>query len=479
MNHKKLFLVLIFCFLLLWNCATPPISHQKKKPNILFICIDDLRPELNVFGAKYIHSPHIDSLANRGVYFPRHYVNAPSCGPSRYCLLTGQYGSYSNEALFQRAEKLKTQPEQVTPTLPEYLKENGYTTVAVGKVSHHPGGMGGKDWNDPNVIEMPNAWDKQLLPVAEWEHPRGIMHGLANGQIRQNPADMNVYESAEGDDTIYPDGIITNEALKQIDALSHSQKPFFLAVGIIKPHLPFGAPKKYYDLYKNQDLPPIQHPEKPTWKSVWHDSKEMRMYNLWGKDPNRDAEFANELRKHYAACVSYADAQVGKILQELKRTGAYKNTIIVLWGDHGWNLGEHSIWGKHNLFEEALRSPLIIVDPKGKNKGKASDAIVETIDLFPTLCEMTGLKIPDYAYGTSLVPNLQNTQRKGHNALAYTYDAYTLRTPRYRFTLHKDGSTELFDHQSKDKEGRNIAQEQPALVDSLKSVLLKKAAPKL
>lgn len=205
----------------------------------------------------------------------------------------------------------------------------------------------------------------------------------------------------------------------------------------------------------------------------------MRMYNLWGKDPNRDAEFANELRKHYAACVSYADAQVGKILQELKKTGAYKNTIIVLWGDHGWNLGEHSIWGKHNLFEEALRSPLIIVDPRGKNKGKASNAIVETIDLFPTLCEMTGLKIPDYAYGTSLVPNLQNTQRKGHNALAYTYDAYTLRTPRYRFTLHKDGSTELFDHQSKDKEGRNIAQEQPALVDSLKSVLLKKAAPKL
>ena len=437
------------------------------KKNVLLICIDDLRPELKSFGADYIHSPHIDALAARGRAFTRHYVQAPTCGASRYALLTGTYGPSGNGALFARANKIKN------PSLPGYFRKNGYTTVSVGKVSHHPGGRGGSDWNDDSKPEMPESWDRHLLPAGKWQHPRGWMHGLANGEIRKNAKDMDLFQSTEGPDEIYPDGPAVNETLNQLDLLAKGNKagkPFFLATGILRPHLPFGAPAKYMTHYQDAKLPPIAHPKKPEGKTTWHGSGEFMKYNRWGKNPNTDPDFAIEVRKHYAACVSYADAQVGKIIARLNKLGLAENTIIIVWGDHGWHLGEHAIWGKHSLFEESLRSPLIIVDPAVQNPGTSTISIVETIDLFPTLCDLVELRKPDFLDGTTLLPILKDPAAiSDGTAISYHGGARTIRTSTHRLVKHKNGHHELYDHTSPEGETKNIAEENLGLTKALAS----------
>ena len=447
--------------------ATSPL-RAAEKPNVLLLCIDDLRPELKCFGKDYIHSPNIDALAARGRVFRRHYVQAPTCGASRYALLTGMYGPYGNGALFARGERVKKNPDSVPPSFPAWFRERGYTTVSVGKVSHHPGGRGGADWDDDAIIEMPNSWDRHLLPAGPWQHPRGAMHGLANGEIRDNAKAMAVFQAVDGPNSIYPDGLITDEALKQLDELTAqgTDKPFFLAVGIIRPHLPFGAPQKYLDLYDGVELPPIPHPAKPSGKTTWHGSGEFMKYQRWGRNPNTDPEFATEVRRHYAACVSYADAQVGRILGRLQARGAANNTIVVLWGDHGWHLGEHSIWGKHALFEESLHSPLIIAHPGIKSPGEPTESMVETIDIFPTIADLAGLPHPEFSDGVSLRPILTTPTAPGHAAISYT-NARTIRTQTHRLIQHKDGHIELYDHRTPEAETRNVASEQPDAVKNL------------
>ena len=440
-------------------------------PNVLLICVDDLRPELNCFGKDYIVSPHIDALASKGRIFQNHYVNAPTCGASRYTLLTGTYGSSSNGALFSRAKELGKDPKAFPPSMPAWFKENGYTTVSVGKVSHHPGGRGGADWDNGNEPEMPLSWDRHLLPAGDWQHPRGWMHGLANGEIRKNAKDMDVYQALEGEDDIYPDGISTNEALKQMKELAKDDKPFFLAVGILRPHLPFGAPAKYLEPYEGKKLPPVPHPEQPDWRTTWHKSGEFMKYNRWGRNPNEDAEFSEEVRRHYAACVTYADAQVGRLMDQLKASGEADNTIVVLWGDHGWHLGEHAIWGKHCLFEEALRSPLIISYPGIKEAGLATSSTVETLDIFPTICEVSGLPVPDFVTGQSLKPQLDSPAAEGHPAFAYSKSNRTVRTATHRLILHKDGYAELYDHTSEVGETKNVAEANTEKVEKLTALI--------
>ncbi len=455
----------------------PVLLAQQKNPNVLLICVDDLRPELGCFGVDYIKSPHIDELASSGTVFHRHYVQAPTCGASRFTLLTGRYGGAGNGSLFSRAVQLGENPNAVSLSMPAWFRKHGYTTVSVGKVSHHPGGLGGDRWNDPKIPEMPNSWNRHLLPAGVWQDPRGWMHGLAHGEIRDDTRTkaggftMDVLQVVEGGDDIYPDGVSVNEALRQIDQLaSESDSPFFLAVGILRPHLPFGAPAKYLQRYEAVKLPAIPHPGKPDGKSTWHRSGEFMKYNRWNRNPNDDIEFANNVRKHYAACVSYADAQVGRIIARLKKTGAANNTIIILWGDHGWHLGEHSIWGKHSLFEESLRSPLIICAPDFKQM-PATNSIVETLDLFPTLCDLTGLKTPETAQGTSIAPMLQDPNRKGRPAISYFRKAKTIRTETHRLILHDDGFVELYDHRTPEKETANIAATELELVAQLKRQL--------
>ncbi len=356
--------------------------------------------------------------------------------------------------------------------MPAWFRQNGYTTVSIGKVSHHPGGWGGEDWDDQTQLEMPNAWNRQLLPVGPWQHPRGWMHGLANGEIRRNAGKMDVFQAVEGPDSIYPDGVSVDEALRQMDQLtSDNEKPFFLAVGILRPHLPFGTPAKYLTPYAEVKLPPTPHPTKPEGKTTWHGSGEFMKYNRWDRNPNSDAEFAVQVRKHYAACVSYADAQVGRLLERLQKSGATANTIVVLWGDHGWHLGEHAIWGKHALFEESLRSPLIVSYPDMKKPGESTDAVVETLDVFPTLCELAEVPAPDFVHGVSLCPHLADPALPGHAAIAYRSKARTIRTDTHRLVLHNDGYAELYDHTTPDKETKNVAETNAPLVEQLTAQL--------
>ncbi|MCA9139611.1 MAG: sulfatase-like hydrolase/transferase [Planctomycetales bacterium] len=450
-------------------CATPLFADR---PNVLLICVDDLRPELNCFGKNYIQSPNIDALAAGGRAFHQHYVQSPTCGASRYALLTGMYGSSSNGAIFDRAKKLAADSSSVPPSLPAWFRQHGYRTVSVGKVSHHPGGRGGPDWDDEAIPEMPNSWDRHLMPVGPWQHPRGSMHGLANGEIRKNVKDMDVFQSVAGNDSTYPDGLTVEESLHQLDQLTaDGEPPFFLAVGIIRPHLPFGAPAKYMEPYRDATLPPIPHPRKPDGKTTWHSSGEFMKYNRWGRNPNDDDAFATEVRKHYAACVTYADAQVGRVLKRLDETGESENTIVVLWGDHGWNLGEHAIWGKHCLFEESLRSPLIIRYPGIKSAGKKSNALVETIDVFPTLCDLANVPKPDFLHGTSLKPMLNDPAAKGFSAIGYQSKTQTIRTPTHRLIRHQTGEVELYDHRTKDAETKNIAASEADYVDYLSAMI--------
>lgn len=439
-----------------------------ERPNILLICVDDLRPELKSFGVDYIRSPNIDRLAKSGRAFHNHYVNAPTCGASRYTLLTGKYGPSSNYALFDRAKQLTQSPHTISLSMPAWFRSHGYTTVAVGKVSHHPGGLAGKDWNDPTKLEMPDAWDANLQPLGDWQHPRGIMHALSAGKIRVKANEHPVYEAFDGDDHSYPDGWITETALNQLELLDASDQPFFLAVGFIRPHLPFGAPKKYHDLYAELELPPIPHAEKPQHQSTWHASGEFMKYERWSRNPNTDSAFADEVRRHYAACVSYVDAQVGKLMERLEQSTLGENTIVILWGDHGWHLGEHSVWGKHTLFEESLRSPLIIRYSRIPSPGQASTAIVETTDIFPTLCEIAQLPSPDFVNGTTLTPQLINPSHKGHVAISYHDKRTSIRTECYRLVLHPDGYAELYDHSSSRGEINNIAEDHPQLVNQMK-----------
>jgi iduronate 2-sulfatase len=449
-------------------------SADQSRLNVLLLCVDDLRPELNCFGASYIHSPNIDLLAAAGIMFDRHYVQAPTCGASRYALLTGKYGGASNDALFERAADMR-RGQDVPPSMPAWFRQQGYTTVSVGKVSHHPGGRGGPDWNDSSQPEMPDSWDRHLLPAGPWQHPRGAMHGLAHGEIREDASKMDVFQSIEGDDSIYPDGRIVDESLRQLDELAAEQaKPFFLAVGLIRPHLPFGAPAQYMERYRALELGAIPHPQMPSGKSTWHNSGEFMNYNRWGRHPNEDAEFATEVRKHYAACVSYADAQVGRVLERVNKLNLWENTVVVLWGDHGWHLGEHAVWGKHTLFEESLRSPLIIRSPRLNRQGERTSAIVETIDVFPTLCELTQLPVPEFAQGTSLGPMLNDSAAPGHFAVSYFKGDRTLRNDRYRLIEHEDGFIELYDHASEEGETVNIAEHSKGVVDEMMQELQRK-----
>lgn len=449
------------------------VSTFAERPNVLLICVDDLRPELNCFGMDYIVSPNIDRLASEGRAFHRHYVQAPTCGASRFTLLTGRYGSSSNGALLERGAKLRSDPKAFPPSMPAWFRQNGYTTVSVGKVSHHPGGLGGKRWADKKSLEMPLSWDRHLCPTGDWQDPEGIMHGLAHGEIRRKAKDMDVFQAEEGGDEIYPDGLIVNEGLAQMDKLTKAEAPWFLAVGIIRPHLPFGAPAKYLEPYKDAELPEIAHPQKPAGKTTWHGSGEFMKYNRWKRNPNEDAAFAMEVRKHYAACVTYADALVGRLLEGLKASGQYDKTIIALWGDHGWHLGEHAIWGKHALFEESLRSPLIMSYKGIPKAGAKTESMVETLDIFPTLTDLAGLPTPDYTQGVSLRPILEDPAADGHPAISYRSAFATIRSDRYRLIAHKKGGVvELYDHQSDAGETENIAAAHPEVVARLKAQML-------
>ena len=429
-------------------------------------------------------TPHIDRLASQGRLFLNHFVNVPTCGASRYSMLTGRYpqniAALSNN-IFERATAGKpagTEPE----SLAELFRRNGYYTVGIGKISHAADGRI-YGYNQPvsDKMELPNSWDEFLFDAGKWGTGWNAFFGYANGENRQSlKGQVKPYEIADVDDAGYPDGLTADLAVSKLKALRQRKEPFFLAVGFFKPHLPFNAPKKYWDLYNEKDIELSHIPDIPKGvrAASLHNSNEFNQYKSTDEKPSlknavSDA-YARKLRHAYFASVSYVDAQIGKVLQALKETGMEKNTVVVLWGDHGWHLGDQRVWGKHTLSEYSLKSPLIIAYPGMPYKGRRSQAIVQSVDIYPTLVQIAGLKLPYNTDGRSLFNILQNPAIVNkQNAFAYFNNGITMRTERYRVTKYyrNRSDVELYDYAKDPFETRNIASENKEVTDSLLKML--------
>lgn len=482
MKATKIIFYLSYVLLQSASCGKPPAkSAGPVRPNILFIAVDDLRPELGCYGNSYIHSPNIDKLASRGRLFLNHYVNVPTCGASRYSMLTGRYPQ--NQASLQNNIFEKTTAGKEKGAEPESMIElfrrNGYYTVGIGKISHAVDGRV-YGYNDAvsNKWELPNSWDQFLFNAGKWETGWNAFFGFSNGESRTSlGGNVKPYESANVEDNGLPDGLTAELATHQLDSLKKIKQPFLLAVGFFKPHLPFTAPKKYWDLYNEDgiELSPAKNIPAGMHAASLHNNAEFNQYKKGEEKPTlnnpvSDA-YARKLRHAYYAAVSYVDAQIGKVLDHLKATGLDKNTIIVLWGDHGWHLGDQRVWGKHTLSEYSLRSPLIISYPGIQKPGECSKAIVESVDIYPTLLSLAGCTAMTKLDGRTLAPLLNDpVARSNQMAFGYFNKGITLRTERYRITKYyrkEQPTIELYDHQLDPFETKNIAKQNPVITDSL------------
>ena len=409
--------------------------------NILFIFHDDMRPELGAYGASHIKSPNLDRLAAEGLLFNRAYCQVPVCGASRASLLTGIYPAR------KRFVDFDTWVEKETPraqTLPAIFKQNGYTTLSNGKVFHHL-----KDSADANWTHI---WGSKLGGL-DYLLPETGAQKSSRGRGR-------IYEFPDVPDNAYPDGQVAEQTIADLRRLKKEGKPFFLAMGLIKPHLPFYAPKKYWDLYDRDSLALADNRFKPTnLPGAVKGSAEYQSYHLGDYTVNSDA-WHRMMRHGYYATVSYTDKLIGDVLKELDALGMTDDTIIVYWGDHGWHLGEHNFWGKHNLLHTSIQVPLIIKVP-GKASGAATQALVESTDIFPTLCELAGLPLPAQLDGTSLVPLLDQPQAQlHHGAYARWHAGDTIVTDRFIYTQFRGNNGQmLFDLENDPRQNNNVAEE--------------------
>jgi len=442
-----------FIVVLAWSSAA--FAAQSGKYNVLFIVVDDLRPELGCYGTPIIKSPHIDALARTGTIFDRAYCQQAVCGPSRTSLLTGCRPDTTKTYDLQTHFRLHL-PGAVT--LPQYFKEQGYHTQSLGKIYH--------DFLD----DLP-SWS-----VRSWA-PQDQMYGKPENQAALKrrkeqeksgvPAFGLAWEDPDVPDNALRDGMLADRAIKVLGQVK--DKPFFLAVGFYRPHLPFVAPKEYFDLYRPKDLQLASNPYPPNGVPpiALTDSLELRFYS---DIPNQGAvsnQKAHELIHGYYATVSYVDAQIGRVLAELDRLGLRERTVVVLLGDHGWQLGEHGLWCKHTNFEVAARAPLIFNMPGQANRGVATDALVEFVDIYPTLVDLCGLPMPKGLEGTSLVPVMNAPDQPWKRAAFSQYPrgeamGNSMRTDRYRYTeWTKPGEppigVELYDHEEDPNENVNLA----------------------
>lgn len=438
-----------------------PLLAQAQRPNILFIAVDDLRPQLGCYGQEQIHSPNIDRLAASGMLFDRAYCMVPTCGASRASLFSGVRPSPDRFVRF--TARIDEDSPGITP-LHQHFKDNGYETFSLGKILHVPAdsaqGWSEPAWRPKKVTSLPYE------PIPGWAPPPGL-----NAKAHQKGERGLPFASFEISDEELGDGQVATEAVNRLKRLAKQDQPFFLAVGFFKPHLPFIAPKKYWDLYDETpiDLPDNYYPPQDAPKEAIHSFGELRAYTGVPKKGPLSDQMARTMIRGYYASVSYTDAQIGRVLDELDRSGLSENTIVVLWGDHGWNLGEHTLWCKHCTFETSMRTPLIIRSPKHASNAASnqSTALVEYVDLYPTLCELTGLKPPSHLDGQSLTPILANPSIKGKG---YTIGRFnngdTIRTDRWRYTEYtargdsKSGrivSRMLYDHDKDPDENVNLA----------------------
>jgi arylsulfatase A-like enzyme len=455
-------------------------AQATERPNVLFIAVDDLRPDLGCYGAKHIHSPSIDKLARAGTVFSRAYCQQAVCSPSRTSLLTGRRPDTTKVYDLQTHFRIHL-PDVVT--LPQYFKQQGYHTQSMGKIFH--GGLDDpQSWSVPSWFPKGQGYHKpESLKTIEETQSRLKAEGKLykeevirrdektgtvlkikrSGQRVRGPA----WEDPDVADNDLADGMVADKAVETLRQLK--DKTFFLAVGYYKPHLPFIAPEKYFDLYPAAGIRLAANPFAP--KDVppiaMHDFSELRSYSDMPKvGPVSDAK-ARELVRAYQAASSFTDAQIGRVLDELDRLGLRDKTIVVLWGDHGWHLGEHGIWCKHSNFEIATRVAMIISAPRQKTAGKTTTALSEFVDIYPTLCELAGLPLPQGLEGTSLVPVMNDPDRPWKKAAFSQYPrqkvmGHSIRTDRYRYTEwaepgQEPAGVELYDHQTDPAENLNIA----------------------
>ncbi len=466
-----------------------PSNGQSERPNILFICVDDLRPELGCYGADYIHSPNIDKLASGGVVFTNHFANVPTCGASRFSMLTGMLprvkGQLSNEAA---RNFISDKPESETPeTFIHHLRRNGYYTAGIGKISHYADGLL-YGYTDPvgTKRELPNSWDELTFDAGKWGTGWNAFFGYADGTNRQSrDKQVKPYEKANVNDDGYPDGLTADLAVHKLKELQKKDQPFFLAVGFFKPHLPFNAPARYWDLYDENQIPLTSSPDLPEDVNLasLHGSGEFNGYLSGDEHPSLQKPvsdlYQRKLRHAYFATVSYVDAQIGKVLDELERSGLARNTIVIVWGDHGWHLGDYRVWGKHTLFEVALKSVLIMRVPRVRTSALKVERIVSSVDIYPTLMELCSVSMDFKTDGNSMVPLLENpdTPQWKDAAWAYYNQGITVRTPKYRLTKYfraEKPIVELFDHTANHLESKNVAAEHPEVVGELMSLLEEK-----
>ena len=474
-------------------------AEQPARPNVLFIAVDDLRPELGCYGNKIVKSPNIDRLAARGIVFNHAYCQQAVCSPSRSSLMTGRRPDAT------RVWDLETHFRVALPdvvTLPQYFKANGYHCAALSKIYHH-GFEDGRSWSEPHwypngqtIDTDPADWTKRIVKktAAGVQEFRQATAAADNDKPAAGKAGKgNAFEvSAKSDDAL-PDGATAAEAVKRLHDLKTKGQPFFLAVGFLKPHLPFVAPKKYWDLYDPEKIPLPATDRLPDGAPAFagHTNGELHSYaNVPPGNPIA-ADFAKTLRHGYYACISYTDAQVGRLLDALEQEGLAESTIVVLWGDHGWQLGDHGLWHKHTNFELATRAPLLVSLPKQKSAGQKCDAPVEFVDVYPTLADVCGLPVPTGLDGTSLKPWIENPAAPKAKVAISQYPrggvavegasgranlmGYSIRDERWRLTLWRDRSsqaiaaTELYDEQTDPAETLNLATkpEHKAIIDSL------------
>ena len=422
----------------------------KKRPNVLFIAVDDLRPEIASYGRRHMKTPNIDRLAKTGVVFGRNYCSVPTCGASRASLLSGmrpKRGRFLNFKTYLQNDV----PDAVT--LPEHFKNNGYYTVSNGKVFHHQDDCP-ESWSEPDWRPKKQGGGA----VAGYLLKESIERRNKNKRKR-GPA----YECADVGDFDYPDGKMIQKCIKDLRRLSKKDKPFFLASGIVRPHLPFNAPKKYWDMYKRERIEPANNPFVPKGapKISFTNWGELRSYDGMPKKGPLDEETTLTILHAYYASVSYADALVGMLLDELESLGIADDTIVVLWGDHGWNLGEHSFWSKHVNYETSLHSPLMIKAP-GFAGGTQVNSLSEFIDIFPTLCDLAGLETLSQLQGQSLVEVMKNPKAAGKKAVfSRIRNGDSVKTDRYRYTewineKNKRLGHMLYDHQKDPDENVNV-----------------------
>jgi len=454
-------------------------AFAAKRPNVLLLVADDLRAELNCLGSKHIKSPHLDRLAANGRLFTRAYCQQAVCNPSRASFLTGLRPD-TIRVWDLRTHFRKAKPDH--PTLPEFFKKHGYETRCVGKLYHNTGNMGD-----------PRSWSTDAL---FHEGPHSADTVTARRQNTQRKGDIPVIEHFDVAHEAYWDGRIAAAATGALREMR--DKPFFLAVGFWRPHLPFVAPKKYWDLYNPEQLPP------PTsWTApdncppiALHDFKEIRGYAMMPKEYPIQPDFAARLRHGYYASISFLDEQIGRVLGALDRLGLRDNTIVAFVSDHGFHLAEHGLWCKTSCFEYDARVPMIISAPGMKQPGKASASLAELVDLYPTLADLAGLPAPDDLEGVSLRPVLDRPEtaiKQGaftqHPRPAYYRGnpdvmGVSVATKDFRYTEWRDHATgnvtarEFYNHRKSLSENHNEA-DNPAFANDIKhgARLLRKQFP--